>query len=193
MKMLQEDTESLNKLARGRTNHQMLAVINNENPNYREIQQENKELKACLEDYQRTIELVMTKYRHQAQEKILNNKIVLPDIYNKQKDEVLAFSSSTRTVLINHFPFQIIHRQELKIKELMAVMRKASTMDEENINKESEKLVQLIKENEGLRELLEISRQYGSLNRSGTHDDDDHDITQIENLKKGDGEDEEDD
>lgn len=88
MKMLQEDTESLNKLARGRTNNQMLAVINNENPNYREIQQENRELKACLEDYQRTIELVMTKYRQHAQEQILNNKIVLPDIYNQQKDEV---------------------------------------------------------------------------------------------------------
>lgn len=86
--MLQEDTESLNKLARGRTNNQMLAVINNENPNYREIQQENRELKACLEDYQRTIELVMTKYRQHAQEQILNNKIVLPDIYNQQKDEV---------------------------------------------------------------------------------------------------------
>lgn len=86
--MLQDDTECLNKLARGRTNQQMLAVINNENPNYREIQQENRELKSCLEDYQRTIELVMTKYRHHAQEQILSNKIVLPDIYNKQKDEV---------------------------------------------------------------------------------------------------------
>lgn len=86
--MLQDDTECLNKLARGRTNQQMLAVINNENPNYREIQQENRELKSCLEDYQRTIELVMTKYRQHAQEQILSNKIVLPDIYNKQKDEV---------------------------------------------------------------------------------------------------------
>lgn len=112
MKMLQDDTEALNKLARGRTNQQMLAVgtekgylddeplrfhcffpfqvINNENPNYREIQQENRELKACLEDYQRTIELIMTKYRQNADEKILKNKLVLPDIYNKQKDEVIG-------------------------------------------------------------------------------------------------------
>lgn len=80
-------------------------------------------------------------------------------------------------------PLQIIHLQELKIKEMMAVMRKASSMDEENINKESERLIQLIRENEGLRELLQISRQYGSLNSSGT-DDADHEITQIENLKK---------
>lgn len=63
----------------------------------------------------------------------------------------------------------------------MAVMRKASTIDEENIHKESEQMVQLMKENEGLRELLQISRQYGgSLNSSGT---DDGEVTQIENLK----------
>lgn len=73
-------------------------------------------------------------------------------------------------------------------------MRKASSMDEENINKESERLVQLVKENECLRELLQISRQYGSLNTSGTEDAD-HEITQIENLTQehGDTEDEEDD
>lgn len=70
--------------------------------------------------------------------------------------------------------------QELKIQELMAVMRKAASMDSDNINQESEKLVQLIKENEGLRQLLQISRQYGSLNSSGTEDD--QDVTQIENL-----------
>lgn len=177
--MLQDDTECLNKLARGRTNSQMLAVINNENPNYREIQQENRELKACLEDYQRTIELVMTKYRHHAQEQILNNKIVLPDIYNKQKDEVRRCNFIC-CPLNNTLCFQIIQMQELKIQELMAVMRKAASMDSDNINQESEKLVQLIKENEGLRQLLQISRQYGSLNSSGTEDD--QDVTQIENL-----------
>lgn len=49
MKLVQDDTESLNKLARGgKTNSQMLSVINNENPNYREIVAENRELKACL-------------------------------------------------------------------------------------------------------------------------------------------------
>lgn len=191
--MLQEDTESLNKLARGRTNNQMLAVINNENPNYREIQQENRELKACLEDYQRCLELVMTKYRQHAQDKIVNNKIILPDIYNKQKDEVTRKMRPREDCDIHPFiPSQIIHRQELKIKEMMAVMRKASSMDEESINKESERLVQLIKENEGLRELLQISRQYGSLNTSGT-DDGDHEITQIENLKRDKGDTDEDD
>lgn len=69
--------------------------------------------------------------------------------------------------------------QELKIQELMAVMRKAASMDADNINQESEKLVQLIKENEGLRELLQISRQYGS---SGGAEEAEE-VTQIENLK----------
>lgn len=64
-------------------------------------------------------------------------------------------------------------------------------MDEGNMDHQDEKLVQLVKENEGLREMLQISRQYGSLNSSGT-DDGDHEVTQIENLKKGD-EDEDDD
>ena len=189
MKMLQEDTESLNKLARGRTNSQMLAVINNENPNYREIQQENRELKACLEDYQRTIELVMTKYRQHAQEKIINNRIVLPDIYNKQKDEVIPFYKSSLIVSNHSSLLQIIHRQELKIKELMAVMRRAATMDEENINSETERLVQLIKENEGLRELLQISRQYGSLNSSSSEDGD---VTQIERKNGAENDEDED-
>lgn len=62
----------------------------------------------------------------------------------------------------------------------MAVMRKASTIDSDNINQESEKLIQLIKENEGLRELLQISRHYGSLNTSG---EDEQEITQIENIR----------
>lgn len=77
--------------------------------------------------------------------------------------------------------------QELKIQEMMAVMRKATTLDEDNVNKESAKLVQLVKENESLRELLQISREYGSLNSSrGTDETDEdgaNDITQIENLK----------
>lgn len=60
---------------------------------------------------------------------------------------------------------------------MAAVMKQAATMDEENINKETEKLVQLIRENEGLRELLQISRRYGSLNSTCESEED----TRIEN------------
>uniref|UniRef100_A0A6B2EC92 Myosin class ii heavy chain n=1 Tax=Phlebotomus kandelakii TaxID=1109342 RepID=A0A6B2EC92_9DIPT len=150
MRMLQDDTEALNRIARGgHTNAELVMIINQENrenPHMREIQQENRELKACLEDYQRTMEHIMTKYREHTQLKVLANKLDLPDVnFLQQKDE-------------------IIKQQNEKILEMAAVMQRAASMDEEQIHQETEGLIRLVRENEGLRELLQISRQFGSLN-----------------------------
>ncbi|GAB0090364.1 FGFR1 oncogene partner 2 homolog [Sergentomyia squamirostris] len=159
MRMLQDDTEALNRIARGgHTNAELVMIINQENrenPHMREIQQENRELKACLEDYQRTMEHIMTKYREHTQMKILSNKIDLPDVtYLQQKDE-------------------IIKQQNEKILEMAAVMQKAASMDEEQMHRETEGLIRLVRENEGLRELLQISQHFGSLNygNDGAHVD----------------------
>ncbi|XP_055700652.1 FGFR1 oncogene partner 2 homolog [Phlebotomus papatasi] len=150
MRMLQDDTEALNRVARGgHTNAELVMVINQEireNPHMREIQQENRELKACLEDYQRTMEQIMTKYREHTQRKVLSNKLDLPDVnFLQQKDE-------------------IIKQQNEKILEMAAVMQRAASMDEDQIHRETEGLIRLVRENEGLRELLQISRQFGSIN-----------------------------
>uniref|UniRef100_A0A1L8E5U5 Putative myosin class ii heavy chain n=1 Tax=Nyssomyia neivai TaxID=330878 RepID=A0A1L8E5U5_9DIPT len=181
MRMLQDDTEALNRVARaGHTNAELVMLINRENrenPHMRDIQQENRELKACLEDYQRTMEHIMTKYREHTQLKVLACKPELPDVrFLHQKDE-------------------IIKQQNEKILEMAAVMQKAAAMDEELVHKETEGLVRLVRENEGLRELLQISRQFGSLNYGQDHmekssqtDDVSDDEKTIEEKKDADSE-----
>uniref|UniRef100_A0A336LY14 CSON007719 protein n=1 Tax=Culicoides sonorensis TaxID=179676 RepID=A0A336LY14_CULSO len=142
MKEYQDDLEVLNKLARERSNLQLIAQIHQENPQIREIQQENRQLKACLEDHQHALEHIMQKYREHTQKKIKETKLDFSSVQNKQHIE-------------------IIHKQSEKIQEMAAVMRKATEIDEEKINKEYEYLSQLITENKGLREMLEISHKFG--------------------------------
>lgn len=50
LKLLQNEFDNLNKLARKTTNQQLVKTINNEYPHIREIQMENRELRACLND-----------------------------------------------------------------------------------------------------------------------------------------------
>lgn len=50
LKLLQNEFDALNKLARKTTNQQLVKTINNEYPHIREIQMENRELRACLND-----------------------------------------------------------------------------------------------------------------------------------------------
>lgn len=64
----------LNELSRNKSNHNLANSIQKKYPHIQEIQHENRELRACLQDYQRTLEHVMTKYREHTQQKILNSK-----------------------------------------------------------------------------------------------------------------------
>lgn len=45
---------------------------------------------------------------------------------------------------------------------MAAVMQKAAYIDDQQINQENEYISKLTRENEGLRELLQISKQFGS-------------------------------
>lgn len=139
----QDDIEVLNKLARERSNHQMVHTIHQENPHIWEIQQENRQLKACLEDHQHALELIMQKYRDHTQRQIKETKINFTAIEDVRQTE-------------------IIQKQALKIQEMAAVMRRASEMGQEEYNAKLEYLTQLVTENKGLRELLEISQRHGS-------------------------------
>jgi len=147
MKEFQDDIEVLNKLARDRSNQQLLQIIHQENPQIREIQQENRQLKACLEDHQHVLELIMQKYREHTQQQIKETKI---DFTGIQSARELAHQTD------------VIRRQAEKINEMAAVMRKACDVDEDKVNKEHEYLSQLVIENRGLRELLEISQKHGN-------------------------------
>lgn len=120
--------EVLNKLARERSNLQLIAQIHQENPQIREIQQENRQLKVCLEDHQHALEHIMQKYREHTQKKI--------------KETKLDFTSTQNTEQV-----EIIQKQSQKIQEMAAVMRKACEVDQDKINKEHEYLSQLITEN----------------------------------------------
>lgn len=150
MKEYQDDFEVLNKLARDRSNQQLLQIIHQENPQIREIQQENRQLKACLEDHQHVLEIIMQKYREHTQTQIKETQIDFTAVSSKREQERQN---------------EIIRQQAEKINEMAAVMRQACQMDEEKVNKEYEYLNQLITENRGLRELLEISRKHGSNQR----------------------------
>lgn len=149
MRQFQDDIDILNKLARERSNNQLITIIHQENPQIREIQQENRLLKAALEDHQHALEHIMSKYREHTQSKILNTKVNFAEAFSKHQQ----FSERKD---------EVIRQQTQKIQEMAAVMQRASQMDEEKFHQEQEFLSKLITENKGLRELLEISHKYGS-------------------------------
>lgn len=149
MRQFQDDIDILNKLARDRSNNQLITIIHQENPQIREIQQENRLLKAALEDHQHALEHIMTKYREHTQSKILNTKVNFVEAFSKHQQ-------------FNEQKDEVIRQQTQKIQEMAAVMQRASQLDEEKFNQDQEFLSKLITENKGLRELLEISHKYGS-------------------------------
>lgn len=53
----------------------LIQIIQSENPQIREIQAENRQLKASIEEYQRAIELIMTKYREHTQKQIQETRL----------------------------------------------------------------------------------------------------------------------
>lgn len=128
MRFYNDDIETLNKICRDNSNAQLINMIHQENPHIREMQQENRELRACLEDHQRALEMIMTKYREHTQNLVIKSRVTIGDFMDTQKNE-------------------IIQNQANKIEEMAAVMQKASSVDEENMNKENEHLSQLITEN----------------------------------------------
>lgn len=75
MSQFQEEVEQLNEVANQKPHSQLIANIQKENRHLREIQQENRELKLALEDYQCTLEHIMTKYREHTQEQIYKSRI----------------------------------------------------------------------------------------------------------------------
>lgn len=127
----------------------MIARLNLQNSNIREIRQENRELKACLEDHQHALEAIMHKYREHIQHKVLNSQINFKEQYNEH--------------LLN-----IIRDQKEKINEMAGVMQRAAQVDEQPYYKELEMLTQLKLENKGLREMLYISKEFGSTTTATT-------------------------
>ncbi|XP_018329947.1 FGFR1 oncogene partner 2 homolog [Agrilus planipennis] len=161
MKQYQEEVEQLNEVAHQKPNSQLIANIQKENRHLREIQQENRELRAALEEHQTALEHIMSKYRQHTNAQIYNTRINFKGLQEQKY-------------------FDIIKRQAEKIQEMAAVMERAAKVDEERDYKEGEVMKKLLIENKGLREMLEISCNYGSYNKPLTNTTEDK-FVQTEN------------
>lgn len=78
----------------------MINSINLESPHVREVEMKNRELRAALEDRQRALELIMSKYREHTQKKLQNSQMNFRDFYNPEKNEVME----------KHYTFESFHR-----------------------------------------------------------------------------------
>lgn len=143
MRMFQDDLDSLNRITRDKSNTDMVNRINVQNPCIRKVREENRELKACLEDHEKALELIMHKYREHTQSKVLSSQINFKELYNENL-------------------WKIIREQADKITEMAAVMQRAASIDDEAMYKEIEMLTKLKLENQNLREMLQISNKFDS-------------------------------
>ncbi|KAM7351105.1 fibroblast growth factor receptor 1 oncogene partner 2 [Cochliomyia hominivorax] len=143
LRQFQDDMDSLNRIANNKSNVDMVNRIQQQNANSSEILKENRELKVCIEDYERAMELIMQKYREHTNSKVLESKLNFKEVYNEKL-------------------WKIIREQREKINEMAAVMQRAANIDDEY---DISIITRLRLENKTLRELLQISKQFGSHNR----------------------------
>ncbi|XP_062373553.1 FGFR1 oncogene partner 2 homolog isoform X1 [Sardina pilchardus] len=143
MKQYQEEIEALNLVARHRPRSTLVMGIQQENRQIRELQHENKELRTSLEEHQSALELIMSKYREQVFRLLMASKRDDPAIVTQLKEQ--------------HTSEMQAHLD--KINEMASVMRKAIEVDEGKVCEDEERIKQLELENQGLRELLGISRE----------------------------------
>lgn len=172
-----DDLDLLNSIARDKSNAQMIHQINQENPQLREMHTENMRLRVSLEDHQRALEHIMSKYREHTQLALNNSKLNFQELFRGETEKSMVctyhqffiwISGTERgsPITINVFILQIIQRQEEKIQEMIAIMQKAASLDdgdfEQNLKRDRENISRLIVENQGLRELLQISQKHGA-------------------------------
>lgn len=144
MKQYKEEVDTLNEASRERPRGALIASIERESQLMRGVQRENGELRAALEDHRRALELIMSKYRQHTEKKIWESRIDFTSAVNEKQQE-------------------LIRQQAERINEMTTVMYKAINMDENSEARKDEELYQrLITENKGLREMLDLSRRYGS-------------------------------
>lgn len=143
MKQYQEEVDTLNEAGRERPCGALVASIKRESKRMRDVQRENGELRAALDDHRRALEHIMTKYRQHTQKRIWETRIDFASAINEKQEE-------------------LIRQQADRINEMACVMQRATHIDDSLHIKEEETYSRLISENKGLREMLELSRKYGS-------------------------------
>lgn len=120
--------EHLNEVAHQKPHSQLIANIQKENRHLREIQQENCELQAALEEHQSALEVIMSKYRQHTSQKIYDTRINFSSEQDQRYND-------------------IINWQAEKIQEMAAVMERAASIDESKSHNNEELLSKLRAEN----------------------------------------------
>ncbi|KAK7073960.1 FGFR1 oncoprotein partner 2 [Halocaridina rubra] len=137
-----EEMNELNEAANNRPRSALIHSIQQENRHIRQLQQENKELRLALEEHQNVMELIMSKYRQQVAKLVsVNSKQSQP---NTQEHTKLA-------------------AQIEQISEMVAVMRKAAALGDDESNYQEKVITALVTENKGLKEMLNIAYSSGSI------------------------------
>ncbi|XP_039746365.1 FGFR1 oncogene partner 2 homolog [Pararge aegeria] len=144
IKQFKEEVDTLNEASRERPRGELIASMERESRLMRDVQRENGELRAALEDHRKALELIMSKYRQHTEKRIWESQIDFTAAINEKQQE-------------------LIRQQAERINEMTSVMYKAVNMDENGESRKEQELYQrLITENKGLREMLNLSRRYGS-------------------------------
>jgi len=143
-KQYHEDISQLNDLASEHPRLALVAGIQQESKHITDLQQENRELRIALEEQQNAVDMIMSKYREHVS-KLMECKRLDEHLLNTMDTNKKALEASAE-----------------KMNEMKFIIRESIQMDEEAIIKVEGLLSRLWTENKGLREMLEISKKYGS-------------------------------
>jgi len=143
MKEYNEEVNDQNMANQLRSRPPIVFNVQQENKHIRDLQQENRELREMLEEHQSVLELIMSKYRQQITKLVHTSSAKSDSNYVNNSLELQKMADN--------------------ICEIADVMKQAVNIDDLSYISENEKLTELITENYGLRELLNISKTYGSL------------------------------
>lgn len=143
MKEYNEDVSDQNMANQIRSRPLVVFNMQQENKHILELQQENRELRDSLEEHQSVLQLIMSQYRKQ----------ITKLVHCSSKEHESDYNSSS----------QDMQKMADSICEIADTMKQAIELDDVFYVTEHEKLTELITENKGLRELLDISKMYGSL------------------------------
>ncbi|XP_071955894.1 FGFR1 oncogene partner 2 homolog [Antedon mediterranea] len=136
MKQYQEEVEEMNQVARHRPRSSLILGIQQENRQIRELQRENKDLRLALDEHQSALELIMSSYREQVSKLVMANRT----------EQVAALSTNMQC-------------EEKPHGMLTSPVTPDNDLDQKAAVAMEEMMARLLIENQGLREMLEISRR----------------------------------
>lgn len=83
-----EEVDTLNESSRERPRGELVASMERESRLMRDVQRENGELRAALEDHRKALELIMSKYRQHTEKRIWESRIDFTAAVNEKQQEV---------------------------------------------------------------------------------------------------------